>query len=63
MTEEPKKTQKPKISNEEKRRRMALQVRFLARKLSNTAPNKEEAAFWENLQLASEEQIKRLPLG
>jgi hypothetical protein len=62
MTEEPTETKKPKVSQAEKRRRMASQVRFLSRKLSNTAPSKEEAALWESLQIAAEEQLKVLPL-
>lgn len=44
------KQQKPKVSPEEKRKRMIAQVAQLARKLKNTSPSHREAAYWEQIE-------------
>jgi hypothetical protein len=44
------KTTKPKISPEEKRKRLIAQVSKLARKLKNTSPTHREAAYWEQIE-------------
>jgi hypothetical protein len=50
---------KPKVSKEEKRRRMIQQVSFLVGKLKRTSQSYEEGAYWEAVERESNALLRR----
>lgn len=52
------KTNKPKVSREEKKRRLIQEVQNLARKVKNLSSTHREASYWEQIESDCEKALQ-----